>query len=71
MKLTIKVDSEKHRCEFDQIINASNMASFIWDFKQKLRGYAKHDSDKTPDQIYTEFCEGLTDNGIDIDKIWQ
>ena len=62
MKLTIKVDSEKHKSEFNQIINASNMAAFIWDFKQTLRGYAKNDIEKTPDEIYTEFCEALTDN---------
>lgn len=70
MKLTIKIDSNKHPTEFNQLVNASNMAAFIWDFKQVLRGYAKHDSTKTPDEIYTEFCEALTDNGIDIDKLW-
>ena len=66
MKLTIKIDSNKHHTEFNQLVNA-----FIWDFKQVLRGYAKHDSTKTPDEIYTEFCEALTDNGIDIDKLWE
>lgn len=71
MKLTIKLDSEKHKSEFHQIVNASNMAAFIWDFKQVLRGYAKHDTQKTLDEIYTEFCEALTDNGIDVDELIQ
>lgn len=71
MKVTIKLDSEKHQTEFAQIVNASNMAAFIYDFKQLLRGYHKHDIEKTPSEIYTEFCEALTDHGIDLDKLFE
>lgn len=71
MKIKIKIDSEKHQTEFAQIVNASNMAAFIYDFKQLLRGYSKNDTPKLVHEIYTEFCEALTDHGIDIDKLWE
>lgn len=69
MKVKITLDSEKHKAELAKIMAADDMAAFIWDMKQILRGYSKHAIAKTPTEIYNEFVENMNIRGIDLDEL--
>lgn len=75
VRLEFDTDSENFdRCEYNQVMKASDMASVIWDMEQAVRCWYKYPTDTEPltaDTLHDKFYEILTDNNINIDDIME
>jgi len=73
VKLEFDTDSESFdRCEYNQVMKASDMACAIWDLEQAVRSWYKYPTDTEPltaDTLHDKFYEILAENNINIDDI--
>lgn len=68
--LKFKLPEDQH--EYDVIMQAKKMQTFLWDFSQQLRSWRKYHNDfengnDALEKITEEFYRLINDNGINID----
>jgi hypothetical protein len=68
--LEFNLPDEQH--EYNIIIQASRVQSFLWDFSQQLRAWDKYhhdfkDADDALDKIREEFYRLLNEHNVEID----
>lgn len=72
MKATLQFNLPKEQREYDIVVQAPKLQSFLWDFSEQLRAWYKYDNDFTDGQdavikIRDEFYRLMNNHDVNID----
>jgi hypothetical protein len=72
MKAILEFNLPEDQTEYEVIIQASKVQSFLWDFSQQLRAWYKYDndfkdSDDALEKIHDEFYRLLNEHSVNIE----
>jgi hypothetical protein len=72
MKATLQFNLPKEQREYDIVVQAPKLQSFLWDFSEQLRTWYKYDNDFTDGRdavikIRDEFYRLMNNHDVNID----
>jgi hypothetical protein len=72
MKATLQFNLPKEQREYEIVVQAPKLQSFLWDFSEQLRGWYKYHNDFTDGQdavtkIRDEFYRLMNNHDVNID----